>query len=584
MKAIALDIETIGRKPYGGTVWIVVVNDGRKVSVYKNPNGLKFSDLPVTLIKALADPVILKVIHNAAFDVPYLNLALGKKIPVNNIWDSMLAEMVIQGVATNKVEERPGEKLTPKQKIALKLYQKHSAALEHTLPRYGFKKGNKELRQNFIDRPKGLAFSKEEIDYAIGDVKYLLELQKAQDYLLTRDQLIEVALLEMQTLERLIEMKIRGIGFDSAAWHKIALQNTSEFKRRLARLPNTVENWNSEKQVKQFFYNRGIGIQSYSEIDKVYAATKDKILGDFIHARELHKSVTSYGVNWFEEGYIDEDGRIRCDVMQIKETGRMSMFNPNLQQLPAKGLHRSAFVPAPGTKFVIGDFSGQEIGIMAAAANEKIWVDAMLRGDDVHSLTASLLYQTEWNGGVEKGCVFPQKCSCSIHKDLRDKAKVLNFMLAYGGGPQKFADKTGLEMLDARIVVRRYKKIIPKLTQWLERNGMMASNTGESYSADPYKRRRVLLGEEDWHIVNQGKNNPIQAAGANMLKLAMISIPKKYYIPLVIHDEIILEVPNSEAKKAAQEMKIVMEQAADYITGIKGLIRVKPRIATNLLK
>src|SRR5690606_24037855 len=134
-------------------------------------------------------------------------------------------------------------------------------------------------------------------------------------------------------------------------------------------------------------------------------------------------------------------------------------------------------------------------------------------------------------------------------------------------------------------IIKRFKKVVPRLTRWLEKNGQLALNTGETYSASPYRRRRVLFGDKEWHIVNQGKNSPIQGAGADMLKLAMISIPfEKYPICLVVHDEIICEVPDKLAKKALKDIKLIMEQTADYITGIKGLIKVEPRIAKNLLK
>jgi len=259
----------------------------------------------------------------------------------------------------------------------------------------------------------------------------------------------------------------------------------------------------------------------------------------------------------------------------------MEMLYRDLGDARTLPQHRKAFIPTKGNVFWIGDFSGQEIGIMAAASEEKLWIDTMLRGDDVHSLTASLLYQQDWEDGYAKGCTFPKKCSCPKHRTPRERAKILNFMLAYGGGAPRFSKATGLPSLESKITIARYKRIIPNLSKYLERMGRNAQNTGESYSADPYRRRRVLEGER---MVTQGKNNPIQAAGANMLKLAAISIPDKYYCPLEIHDEIILDIPRAQGREACAMLKSVMEKSADYITGIKGLIRVKPRIAMNIMK
>lgn len=572
MKYLALDIEAVGLKPYGGTVWIIALYDGVKMRLFQDCNGIK--KLPADVIKLLQDDAVCKVIHNASYDATYLECVLG--VVVKNLWDTQICETLIQGMRISSKHKNK------------KLVENHNCALENVLPRYGFPKPNKDLRKNFIDRPKGIPFTQAELDYAQGDVQYLLELQKAQEYILDRDGMLELALLENKTTYKIARMRAYGIGFDQKFWRELAIKNQREFYARSRKLPAVVSNWNSPAQVKKYFFNKGIYIDSYDNLEEVYESSKNKTLGDFIHARELHKAVTSYGLNWFDEdnAYIDADGRIRCNFDQIVDTGRMSASKPNLQQLPKPriGPFRGAFVAKKGHVFVIGDFTGQELGIMAAAANERIWIEAMLRGDDIHCLVASLLYAELWAQGTTKSCSFPAKCSCPNHVPLREAAKTLNFMLAYGGGAEKFSKKTGVSLFDSKVIIARYKQIIPRITYWLKKNGQLARNTGETYTASPYKRRRVLMSAVDWHVDNQGKNSPIQGAGADMLKLTMISLPDKFPLALVIHDEIVLEVPRAQGKQAAKVLKEVMEQAADYITGIKGLIKSTPRIATNLLK
>jgi DNA polymerase I-like protein with 3'-5' exonuclease and polymerase domains len=602
MKYIALDIEAIGLKPYGGTIWIIsisrIICTRIKTEVIHDCYGV--TRIRPDIKKELEDESICKIIHNCGYDPAYIELVLGCKI--RNVWDTLNLEVVIQG-----------RRVTSKKKnievdtAEYQLMKDHSASLQYVLPRYGFKEPDKSIRNSFIDRSKGKSFSKAELKYAEDDTKDLLAIQKAQEFLLKRDDLLEVALLENKVAEKLTAMKVKGIGFDNNIWRSIAEQNTAEFNTRMKKLPKEVSNWNSPAQVKEYFFNKGILLRSYDEIYDVYLATRNKVLGDFIYARELHKSVTSYGLNWFEEGFIDGDSRIRCDVTQTINTGRMSMSNPNLQQLPGAGnndpkylrvlqlitksdkraaapRHREAFVPAKGNVFVICDFSGQEIGIMAAASNEKLWIDAMLRGEDIHSLTASLINPSEWNASAVKGCTFPKKCKCPGHVELRNPAKINNFMLAYGGGPMKLAENTGMSVEVARMYVGAHKRVIPNLTKYLNDCGKTAMDTGVAYSADPYKRRRVLHGEEAWQVRNQGMNTPIQSAGANMLKLAMASTPDEFPIVLVIHDEIILEVKKDKAIKAAKALKVIMEKSADYITGIKGLIRVSPKLQTNIMK
>lgn len=598
MKYIAIDIEAIGLRPHNGTIWMLSVTEGKKTVVYQDCYGMK--SIPAGIKKMLADPKICKIIHSSQYDAPYIELNLGIKI--RNIWDTDLCETVILGIKPNIKRKN----IDPDSKDGIFMTE-CSSALLYTLPRYGFKAPDKSVRENFIDRPLGDAFTKKEIKYAEDDTRHLPAIQQAQEYLLKRDSLLEVALLENTVSERYHDMKVRGIGIDKKIWRAISDNQLIDHKKRMAKLPKEVDNWNSEKQVKTYFKNKGILIETYDDLDKVYLQTRNKVLGDFITTRELSKAVSAYGHNWLDEkdGYIDEDGRVRSSFTQIINTGRNSSNSPNLQQLPGNGnndplrlrvlemitgdkkklpQHRKAFIPKPGHCFVIGDFSGQEIGIMAAASGEELWLNALLRGEDVHGLTAFTINPTEWNKGALKGCTFPKKCKCPKHKELREPAKINNFMLAYGGGPQKFADFIGCDMLTAQAYCGAHKRVIPKLTRYLTKNGQDALATGVSYSADPYRRRRVLRGEEAWQIINQGKNNPIQSAGANMLKLAMVSLPWEFPIVLVIHDEIICEIPMNQALKCANALQSVMEKSADYITGIKGLVKVEPKIQMNLLK
>ncbi len=595
MKYISIDIETNGTKMDGGIVWMLSITRGRKTELLHDCNGL--NKLPIHIKKELEDPNTCKIIQSAVFDSPFLRWFFGCKI--KNIWDTEVNEVVIQGKRVSFKKKN----LEPWQIEQLK---KHSSKLKYIVPRYGFPEMDKDIVENFIGRQRGIPFIKEEKTYAINDTKYLPAIQQMQQYILQRDGLIEVALLENKVAEKLAQMRFMGIGIDSKRWKQIADKNEKEYLRRMNLLPKGIS-WTSPAQVKALFADRGIFMNSFDEMHDTYLVHRDKMLGNFIYARELHKATTSYGNNWFDEKFIDSDGRVRCHVTQCINTGRMAMNNPNLQQLPGEEVkkpkirrvlnmiaggvlkweHREAFIPSKGNVFISGDFSGQEMGIMAAASNEKILIDALLRGDDVHALTAYLINRHEWEQGKERGCTFPKKCKCKKHLELREPAKIDNFQLAYGGGADSLVDFIGIDIISkmqARMFIGAHKRVTPSLTRYLEKNGNDAVKTGVSYSADPYRRRRVLNGEEEWQVRNQGKNTPIQSAGANMLKLAMISISDDLPIVLVIHDQIILEVKKSAAPKACKELKAVMEKSADYITGIKGLIKVTPTIQMNISK
>ncbi len=573
MKYTSLDIESIGLHPYRGTIWMLSITEGKKVIVHHDCNGK--TDYFKKYKAELEDPDICKIIHNAGFDMPYIELN-ANGIRIRNVWDTSLCETVIQGtqIPRNSKDEV--------------LKRRHSASLQYTLPRYGFPEPDKRFRGSFIDRQKGIPFTKEDIKYSGDDTKFLGPLQVAQEKLLTRDGGMEVALLENKVVEVVAQMVVLGLGVDEKLWNSIADKNLKQYNKLVSDLPSSIENWNSPAQVKKFFFNRGIHIPTFDDLDLIASQTNDPILNQFVVARSMYSDVTAYGKKWLydDDGKltIDADGRVRTSWQQIINTGRFSTSRPNILALPKEGNQRGAIVPAKGKVFVIGDYTGQEIGIMAAASKETLWIDALLRGDDIHGLTASLIFADEWHRGKEKRCVFPQQCNCTVHARLRQQAKVVNFMLAYGGGPKLFAIRTRCDIRTATKIVKRHKRVIPRLSRYLERNGDDAIKTGVSYSADPYRRRIVLQGNEDWQIRNQGKNYPIQSAGANMLKLAMISMPEKYPIVLPFHDELVLEVPLKDAERARKTMADVMNQSADYITGVHGIITVKPRIANNFLK
>lgn len=582
MKYISLDSETIGLRPKGGTVWMVqVAKQKEKAKVYHDYNGLK--KLPKAVRKDLESEDSCKIIQNGEFDGPYLILNnLIDNLPT--IWDTYLSEQVIQGVQLPRKKSK--QELTPAEK---KLYERYGCSLKYIAKRYKVGNLDKEIRTQFVNRPLGIPFLKKELNYAAKDADILYRIKVKQEEILIENNLLEVALLENKCLEKTIQMKVRGLRVDTKIWGSIINELTDKYNKGIASLPKQVKNWNSPKQVKDFFATRSIDIPSFKVIEGIAKETNDPILNKYVKIRKIFSVITKYGHGWLSDDVIDSDGRIRAHFNQIVDTGRYSISNPSLLTIPKDwpgAILRSAIVPDKGNVFVKSDFAGQELGIMAARSNEQFWVEALLRGEDLHSITASMLYRDEWPKAKKRGCKFPYKCSCPGHLKLREHTKTLNYMLAYGGGAQKFSETTGVPIHKAKVIIAKYKRVIPRLTRWLTINGKEALRTGFAYSADPYRRRRNLraVASEDWHIVNQGKNSPIQMAGANMLKLAMISVPDKYPMVLPWHDEIILEVPKRQGPAAAKALKKAMEDAADYITGIKGIVTADPQITMNLMK
>jgi DNA polymerase-1 len=566
---IAIDIETSGLYPVPGSkIYCCAVNDGKRIEVHTNIERLR---------KVLEDKKITKIIHNAAFDCFWLKRLYG--ITVRNVWDTRLMEQVILG-----------DNLPRDAKVSDDLKKEISSSLLYTLARYGLAKlQNKEMGAAFATRDKNAPLTAAEIEYAKNDVRYLPQLQALQEHRLTKLGLTRVANLENALVEITVKMRDIGLGIDEKKWLAIEQYHLSEVHNLTKKLPPTVDNWNSPAQVKKYFQSIGVPLLSFEDLtDQFIEEYNSPTLNKFIEMRWHSTMASKYGTNFLydkETGrkFIDPDGRIRVDFEQIINTGRYSVAKPPAHGLPREGQQRSAFVPRKGYVFVRGDFGGQELGVMSAASKEQLWIKALLRGDDPLSLMASMLF-ANWTNGTEKGCTFPKKCKCKKHIEYRQDAKEITYGIAYGAYPKSISVKINKTLKETKKLFYKHAKAAPKLNRWLAKNAEDTIKTRVSYSADVFRRRRTIRDPEEWMVRNVGFNNPVQACAANMTKLAMVSMSDKFDIVFPWHDEIILEVPKAQAKAAVKELKGIMEKAADYCTGIPGLIKAEPVISEDLSK
>lgn len=587
-KYISFDMETTGLDIYKDDIHFCNYDlNGKRGHFIMRPDLVKHPVIPKEVRHALEDEDVTVIIQSSQFDAPMFRLKTG--IRITNIWDTQIVETVLLG---GKFE----------------ISQWDDTSLKTILKRYKIADISKEVRNTFIDY-KG-PITKKQLNYGDTDIKYLRKLAQMQLERAEELDLVNVVKLENRTCEVTAELRFNGIKFDEQYWIDCADALNEEYNNRIYALPKKVANWNSEKQIKAYFLkDHGIKIESLSDLPNV----RNKVLDKFKHARELYKACTSYGFGFLKRKWkkrqgdfntVDPDGRIRGGYTQIVETGRYSSSNPNLQNIPAFGIghelaayidylkaqmfvHRHAFIADKGNLLCVGDFTGQELGVIAAGSKDSLWINAMRAGHDLHSVMANKIY-SDWLKVGEKGCKYPFKCDCPEHKKRRRPAKDLNFGLAYGKGAESFAREAGMKLSDAYKIIRKYKRSIPKVVDWLERNGDFAVKKGWIRTLPPFRRLRYCDGE-DWKKRNRGKNTPVQGSGADMMKLAMCMIHKYIYdmelfpdvkMVLTVHDELLTEVSKSIANKWAKTMKYFMEEAAMFITGDK-LVTTDPELMTQ---
>lgn len=611
-KIIGFDIETTGLNFVSKKLISIQVSDGKN---HYFMDMRKQSIEP--LHRILEDRNVIKIIHNSSFDAAFI--AWHFKVFIRNIWDTRLAETVIIGIGT--INDELIRMLIYKYgmfKSKDEILAKYGSSLKSALKRHKLANLNKEVVKTFLTLGDG-PIEDQQVNYGLDDVRYLIPLREKQIKALTKLNNMEVANLEMQVAEVTYRMRVNGINFDTKHWNKLAKMNQTvvdEIEGKLNKLAKgKVSNWNSPKQVKDYFNSIGIPLNSFSELHtaksqrKEHLSGKSKALDLFISLRENVKYVNTYGLPWYkvdyskdekDENVIGPDGRVRCDFNQLIDTGRFSSSKPNLQQLPSNKYfvinhsHRRSFIPTKGYKFVAGDFSGQELGLMAAGSGEPTWIQMIMEGKDVHSHIASTyIFKDEWEAGTEKGCVFKshqQQCKCKLHKQYRQFSKTLTFGLPYGKQPPTIAEDLGISVYEAQVMLSKFKEAAPRLMKWLQMNADHAVKNYEIRTLAPFNRRRNLVLEpESWRRRNKGYNTPIQGSGGDMLKLAMVNAQKyiddhKYpaRILLCIHDEILTECISSKAKEWSKILKQCMEDAAMVITKQK-LVKVEPTITMHWL-
>jgi DNA polymerase I-like protein with 3'-5' exonuclease and polymerase domains len=272
---------------------------------------------------------------------------------------------------------------------------------------------------------------------------------------------------------------------------------------------------------------------------------------------------------------LSDDGFIRASYLQLgADTGRMSCISPNLQQVPRDPRFRLCVQAPQGWKFVVADYAQMELRLAAAEAKDSLMIQAFQEGQDLHTLTAMQIY------GVAED---------EVTKEQRQVAKSANFGLLYGSGAKglrNYAAAMGIRMdLDEAAEVRqKFHAAYKGISAWQRKNAAAA----DAASSNPaiFTRvsgfRRFLPGENN--KLTTRCNNPIQSAGAAVLKLtlgklwSLLKADGEDVVRLagVVHDECILLVKEEHAETWAAQLKAVMEEAeARWLDGIPAVADAK---------
>ncbi|WP_013320847.1 DNA polymerase I [Gloeothece verrucosa] len=414
--------------------------------------------------------------------------------------------------------------------------------------------------------------------------KLLAELEKAPD-------LYNLLIKVEQPLEPVLaEMENTGVRIDSQylkAFSQKLEQDLAIFEKKAYEAAGESFNLGSPKQLSYILFDKLKLSKSKSRKIKTGYSTdhatleklqgEDRIIDYILEHRTLAKLKSTY-VDALPALVHPKTGRVHTDFNQtVTTTGRLSSSNPNLQNIPIKTEFsrqiRQAFIPEEGWLLVSADYSQIELRILAHLTQEPLLVEAYQNYQDVHRVTAQLLFD-----------------KANITSEERSIGKTINFGVIYGMGAQRFARAFGLSVQEGKEFIEKYHQKYARVFEYLERvkkeaiaKGFVTTILGRrryfEFFDDKLNRlrgekpenldlKKLELNFSDAQLLRAAANAPIQGSSADIIKIAMVQLQEilqQYQARLLlqVHDELVFEVPPHEWEELEVKIKNTMENAVN---------------------
>ncbi len=407
-------------------------------------------------------------------------------------------------------------------------------------------------------------------------------------------KLHELLLNVEQPLEPVLaEMEYQGIRIDSAYLKELSQQLEQDLyaiEQTAYQAAGGQFNLGSPKQLSELLFETlGLDRKKSRKIKTGYstdAATLEKLSGDhpvvdaILEHRTLSKLKSTY-VDALPALVRPDTQRVHTDYNQTAtSTGRLSSSNPNLQNIPIRTAFsrkiRQAFIPEPGWLLAAADYSQIELRILAHFSQEPVLVETYQNKEDVHTVTARLLFEKE-----------------TVTPDERRLGKTINFGVIYGMGAQRFAREAGVSATEGKKFIERFNQRYPKVFAYLQKLQREAiaqgyvetilgrrryfefnSGTLRSYKGkNPQEIELNKIGVRDQYdagLLRAAANAPIQGSSADIIKIAMVNVhnllqdyQEKARLLLQVHDELVFEVRPDVWEELQPKIRKTMESAVE---------------------
>ncbi len=405
--------------------------------------------------------------------------------------------------------------------------------------------------------------------YAGADAEIPLRLEKLLSEKLAKNGLMKVfEEIEMPLIPVLMDMEYAGIAVDKEFFKQFSVELSKrilEIQKEVYRLVGYDFNLNSTQQLSKALFetlhlappdsSNKTKAGSFSTAADVLEMMKDKhpVVNLLLEYREISKLVSTY-LEAIPRQVNPKTGRVHTSFNQTGSvTGRLASSDPNLQNIPTRTelghKVREGFVADPGKVLLSVDYSQIELRIAAHMAKDESMLAAFRAGQDIHATTAAAIFDVPLN---------------QVTKDQRRHAKAINFGLIYGMGVFGLTQSTGLTRAEAENFIKEYFQEFPGVKKYLDNIRKVAAEQGYVETMLGRKRyfpelKNAATPQLKARAEREAINSPIQGTAADIMKVAMLHLPGAIknaglnaQILLQVHDELLLECPESELEETIQ--------------------------------
>ncbi len=377
--------------------------------------------------------------------------------------------------------------------------------------------------------------------------------------------------IEIPLTEVLAKMEYTGVAIDCNYLKELSsfmTEKLAELEDLIFQLAGAPFNINSPKQVAEVLFDK-LELKSKKKKSR---STSAEVLEELAQEYEICDYILQHRkFSKLKSTYTDvlptliskRDGRIHTTYNQaLTVTGRLSSSNPNLQNIPIRTEEgnkiRSAFCAMDKENSLIlsADYSQIELRLLAHVSEDENLIHAFTSGEDVHTMTAAKVFGVKVN---------------EVTKDMRRKAKAVNFGIVYGQSRYGLAKNLGISNAEAQEFIDKYFEHYPRVKEYMSREVQFVNENG--FVETMFGRKRYLaaeLGSPNYQIREFAQraaiNQPLQGSAADLIKMAMIEVEKqleeqglKTKMIMQVHDELVFEVPKNELGQVKELVLKAME-------------------------